>query len=141
MGIVEDNTGNIWFANLYRGVCCYNPATDIYTHVTEADGLCNDTVTCIYKDKKGNIWFGCGSSKWISGIGGLCRYDASASPGAGGKSFTSFGKIDGLASTDVWTIVEDNDGVMWIGTRNGLFRYHSPSGKFIDYTHKVDRNN
>jgi ligand-binding sensor domain-containing protein len=133
MGIIEDHTGKIWFANLYKGVCRYDPATGVYTHFTETDGFCNDTVTCIYQDKKGNIWFGCGSSKLIPGVGGLCRYD--------GKSFNDFGEIAGLASTDVWFIVEDNEGNLWVGTRGGLFRYHSPSGKFLNYTHKLNRSN
>jgi ligand-binding sensor domain-containing protein len=133
MGIIEDKNRDIWFANLYTGVCRYDPTTGVYTHFTEVDGLSNDTVTCVYKDRKGNIWFGCASSKYVSGVGGLCRYD--------GKSFTGFGKINGLGSTDVWTIVEENDGTMWVGTRGGLYRYHSPSGKFINYTHKLNSNN
>jgi ligand-binding sensor domain-containing protein len=136
MGMIEDKKGNIWFANLYAGVCYYDRKS--FTHFTAKNGFCNDTVTCIYEDKKGNIWFGCGSSKWVSGVGGLCRYTQSTDK-IKEKSFTSFGKLDGLASTDVWTIVEDNNGNLWVGTRGGLFRYHSPSGKFINYTHKMNR--
>jgi ligand-binding sensor domain-containing protein len=133
MGIIEDRTGNIWFANLYEGLCRYNPLSGEYTHFTEKDGLCGNVVTCIYEDKKGNIWFGSGANQ--KGIiktkpGGLCRYD--------GKSFTSFTSTDGLGNMDVLTIVEDNEGHIWVGTRGGLFRYHSHSGRFISYTHKVN---
>ena len=128
MDIKEDKTGNIWFVNLYNGLCRYDGKS--YTHFTKENGLCNDTIDCIYEDKKGNIWVG-SDTKWNTGGGGLCRYD--------GKSFTRFSTIDGLANSDVWTIVEDNDGNIWIGTRGGLFRYHSPSGMFINYTHKMNR--
>lgn len=134
MDIIEDKMGNIWFANLYDGLCRYNLVSNTFTHLTEEDGICGNVVTCIYEDKKGNLWFSCGVNR--SGIiraesKGLCRYD--------GKSFTLFTAKDGLADIDVWTIVEDNDGNMWVGTRDGLFRYHSPSGRFIDYTHKVKK--
>ena len=88
---------------------------------------------CIYEDKKGNLWFGNGINK--SGIirtesRGLCRYD--------GRSFTPFTSKDGLANMDVWTIGEDNDGNIWVGTRGSLYSYHSPSGRFIDFTNKVN---
>ena len=134
MDIKEDKAGNIWFANLYNGLCRYNPTSGEFTHFTEEDGICGNVVTCIYEDKKGNLWFSSGVNK--SGIiraesKGLCLYD--------GKTYTLFTAKDGLADMDVWTIVEGKDGNMWVGARYGLFLYHSPSGRFIDYTHKVKK--
>jgi ligand-binding sensor domain-containing protein len=129
MGILQDKTGNIWFANLYDGLCRYEPSSGKYTHLTQADGLCHNFVTCIYEDRKGTIWFGSSAGNWNTGGGGLCGYD--------GKSFTRFTEKDGITKFEVWTIVEDNDGNIWVGTKGGLYRYHSPSGKFIDYTFRV----
>jgi len=152
MGIIEDRNGNIWFANLYDGLCRYEPnysgtnGTDStrqaagpgkFIHLTEADGLCHNFVTCIYEDTKGNIWFGSDSGKWNTGGGGLCRYDPKKN-GTGGSFFTRFTDKDGIRLMNVWTIVEDNDGNIWVGTKGGLYRYHSPSGRFIDYTFKVN---
>lgn len=128
MSIIEDKAGNIWFANLYNGVCRYDGKS--FIHLTEENGLCNDTITCMYEDKKGNLWFGSDVSKWRGGRGGVCRYD--------GKSFTPFTTKEGLSDIRVWTIVEDNDGNIWVGTKGGLFRYHSPSGRFINYTFKAN---
>ena len=137
MGIVEDKTGNIWFANLYDGLCSYDGKT--FTHFTKENGLCNDSIDCIYEDKKGNLWFG-SDTKWNTGGGGVCSYDPTKS-GTGGKPFTRFSTKDGLTNSDVFSIVEDLDGNIWVGTRGGLFRYHSPSGKFINYTGKVKSSN
>lgn len=131
MNIIEDKTGNIWFANLYDGLCQYDPLKEKFIHFTDKDGICDNNVTCLYEDKTGNIWFGSDSGKSGTKGGGLCRYD--------GKSFTQFTTKDGLSNIDVWTIVEGNDGNIWVGTRGGLFRYHPPSGKFVDYTHKLNR--
>ncbi len=130
MNIKEDKAGNIWFVNLYSGLCRYDGKS--YTHLTEENGLCNDTINCILIDKVGNLWVG-SDTKWNTGAGGVCRYD--------GKSFTRFSTKDGLTNSDVFSIVEDMDGNIWVCTRGGLFRYHSPSGKFIDYTQKVNSSN
>jgi ligand-binding sensor domain-containing protein len=75
--IIEDKTGNIWFASLGAredgGVWRFNGKT--FTNFTTKDGLTNNSVFCIVIDRAGNIWFG--TSKM-----GLCQYD--------GKTFTRF---------------------------------------------------
>ncbi len=130
MGIIEDQKGNIWFANLYSGLCRYDGKS--FIHITQADGLCHDYVTCIYEDKKGNIWCGSDAGNWGTGGGGLCRYDPVS------KVYTRFTTKDGIRNMNVWTIVEDNEGNIWVGCKGGLYRYHSPSGRFVEYTHKVN---
>ena len=138
MDIKEDQAGNIWFANLYNGLCRYDGKN--FTHLTEEDGLCNNIVKCIYEDKKGNLWFSCGDSKWDATAGFLCRYDPRLPEGK--ERFSArFTSKDGLTDSNIWTIAEDNDGNIWVGTRGGLYRYHSPSGRFIDYTFKVNSRN
>lgn len=70
----EDNVGNLWFGNgKNRGVTFYDG--NIFNNYTEKDGLCDEHMRKILKDKDGNIWFSCKNN-------GLCRYD--------GKTFTSF---------------------------------------------------
>jgi ligand-binding sensor domain-containing protein len=136
MGIVEDKTGNIWFANLYEGLCRYDGKS--FTHFSVEDGMCNNFVTCIYADKKGNLWFGSDPGKWRRDGGGpdegggVCRYD--------GKSFTRFTTKDGISTSHlaVWTIVEDNAGNIWIGCKGGgLYRYDGKS--FANFTGTVNR--
>jgi len=130
MDIVQDRTGNIWFVNLYEGLCRYNPTSGEYTHFTEAQGLCNNNVTGIFEDSKGNLWFGSDTGKASDRGGGLCRYD--------GNLFTYFSEKEGLRNMDVYTILEDKDSNIWVGTKGSLFRFHSPSGKFVEITHKIN---
>ena len=130
MNIIEDKKGDILFVNLYNGICRYDGKS--FTHINRENGLCNDTVNSIFEDSKGNLWFG-SDSKWNTGAGGVCRYD--------GKSFTNFSLKDGLFNSDVWTIVEDNNKNIWVGTRGGLFKYHTDSGRFVNYTHKLNSSN
>ena len=68
--------------------------------LTTKDGLASDTVTAIFEDSKGNIWFGT--------THGVSRYD--------GKSFHNFTKKDGLAANVVGAIFEDSKGNLWFGT-------------------------
>ncbi len=37
------------------------------------------------------------------------------------QTFAQFGQNDGLLNQDVSAIVQDNDGVLWVGTENGVF--------------------
>ncbi|MDP2303931.1 MAG: two-component regulator propeller domain-containing protein [Ignavibacteria bacterium] len=52
----EDNEGNIWIASFGKGVYCLN---NLYLrNFSEKDGLTNNNVNCIEKDKSGKILFG-----------------------------------------------------------------------------------
>jgi ligand-binding sensor domain-containing protein len=54
--IEQDNDGNMWFATIDAGVWKYDGET--LTSYTKKDGLSNNAVEAIYKDKKGKLWFG-----------------------------------------------------------------------------------
>ena len=68
--------------------------------LTKKDGLIGDTITTIFEDSKGNLWFGT--------TNGVSRYD--------GKAFQNFTQIDGLALDTVGAILEDSRGTLWFGT-------------------------
>jgi ligand-binding sensor domain-containing protein len=70
--VLEDSKGNFWFASIGSGVYYYDGKS--FKNFTTREGLANNSVTSIYEDKTGNIWFGSGS--------GASRYD--------GKSFRNF---------------------------------------------------
>jgi len=65
-------------------------------------------VQCSLKDKEGNLWFGTTEN-------GLYKYD--------GKSFSRFLVADGLNSNYIYSLLEDKDGKIWIGTEAGLCLY------------------
>jgi ligand-binding sensor domain-containing protein len=141
--VLEDRKGNFWFASIGSGVYFYDGKS--FQNFTTKDGLAGDSVTNIYEDKAGTIWFGTGN--------GASRYDPSANPGQVGKSFRNF-KMSELPSVtatdsvyhgadsvrteadsahvsiyqrpipeahwmhnDVNAIIEDKTGKFWFGTR------------------------
>lgn len=64
-----------------------------------------DNVHCGLQDKAGNLWFGTTGD-------GIYKYD--------GRLFTQYTEKNGLNSTTVWSIMEDKNGGIWIGTDNGI---------------------
>jgi len=115
-GLLEDKNGNIWFGTRYKGVYQYDGKT--FTNILQNGRFDSYTVLSIIQDKSGNIWFGteAGDESKREIEGGVWRYD--------GKNFQNISKKDDLSHPAVWSILEDNLGNLWIGTRNtGLSRY------------------
>ncbi len=84
-----------------------------FTTFDTDDGLAMDIINFSDKsticDSKGNLWF-CTSG------GGISRYD--------GKSFTNFTTEDGLINNAVRCMLEDESGLLWLGTSQGLSIYN-----------------
>ena len=71
------------------------------------------------EDRAGNLWFGHPDPAG----GGVTRYD--------GKSFTPFTEKEGLCSNNVYCLMQDKTGDIWVGTLNaGVCRY---DGKVFTY--------
>ncbi len=47
------------------------------------------------------------------------------------KTIKHYGEKEGLTSNQVASISEDSEGNLWIGTLNGLFRYHPDTQSFM----------
>jgi ligand-binding sensor domain-containing protein/signal transduction histidine kinase len=71
-------------------------------------GLIQDAIRAIHQDRAGRLWFG--------SLGGLLKLE-----GGVWKLFTA---ADGLTSTNVTALADDEDGNLWVGTaRGGVFRW------------------
>ncbi len=68
-----------------------------------------DIVTSSLIDKNGTLWFGTSTE-------GLYKY-------VDGK-FTNFNEINSLCSNQIWSIIEDDKGLIWLATNKGLCTYN-----------------
>lgn len=68
-----------------------------------SDGLAHGTVTSIYQDAKGYLWF--------STFEGLSRFD--------GYRFTNYDTRDGLSHPIINHVTEDRQGRLWVATNGG----------------------
>lgn len=94
--------------------------TYYFRHYQVEDGLANSTVHCSLQDKKGFIWMGT--------KGGLNRFD--------GYSFKVFRHDEddstSIGSNFLRSIYEDQHGVIYAGTINGLYRYNDSVENFTE---------
>ena len=124
ISIFEDEKGVLWFGT-QQGLSKYSDGE--FTNFTVRNGLANNVVWDIEEDNKGNLWFATGWSGIISGG----RYDGAAWSGIGGgvsrfdgEEFVSFFTEDGLTSSVVWSVLQDNNGTFWFGSEGGaISRY------------------
>ncbi len=89
-----------------------------------AEGLSQATVNTIVQDRRGFMWFGTQD--------GLNRFD--------GYSFTIFrhnpSDTNSIPDNYIWTMAEDRNGCLWIGTlNNGLCRYDPEREEFRNFSH------
>lgn len=96
--------------------------------IPDESGLSQMTVSCIFQDSKGFLWFGTRD--------GLNRYD--------GYTFEVFRNDEADSSTisnnNICSIVEDGIGNVWIATENGLNCYHYSSNKFTRFYKSIDKD-
>ena len=113
--VYQDRDGAIWFGTgsfraSGKGVSKYDPAGSgqaAWTTYTTEHGLPANTVSAVFQDRDGAIWFGT--------TGGACRYD--------GARFEAFTVKDGLVDNRVRAIYQDREGHLWFGTEHGIGRY------------------
>ena len=101
-----------------------------YVHILSENGLSQNTVHSILQDKEGFIWFATED--------GLNKYD--------GYNFKVYknNPLDKTSIPDnfIWTIYEDRNGTLWIGTNNkGLCKFERGKEKFITYNNIPEDTN
>ncbi len=102
------------------GVFLMNPQKGIRKHYRndpkDSNSLSNNIIRCIYEDRSGNVWIG-------TYLGGLNRLPPQM------DKFQRF-----LYGVWISTIVQDSDGILWLGTSNGLYRSNAAMNAFSRFT-------
>lgn len=119
--ILEDSPGNLW-AGTTRGLFKKEKNSATWQKVNyeiKGKGEHFKHVNSIYEDSKKNLWF----STYSCGLTKLS-----------GGAFTVYNDKHGLGCVSLNCIYEDDEGVLWIGTINGLSRFKDE--KFTHFTIK-----
>jgi ligand-binding sensor domain-containing protein/serine phosphatase RsbU (regulator of sigma subunit) len=104
--IFEDQEGNILFSTVGEGINVF--AGERFISFSKRNGLIDNQVWTICKDKLGRHWFGTNE--------GITIYDPSLPVE---QAYTSITTKEGLPSNNVRSIVQDANSDLWIGTWGG----------------------
>ncbi len=135
--ICEDHAGRLWFGTETNGLCCW--ANGQLSTFTTREGLSDNTVIALLEDKARNLWIGTGGG----GLNRMSLLDSSKSnvqsPKSGAASqsaesevrtpeaplnprITSYTTRQGLFSDEIFEILEDDYGWLWMSCSKGVFR-------------------
>lgn len=118
-----------FFTALWLSLAFSQEAQLNFTRINSSDGLSQNSVQCMLKDKYGFMWFGTQD--------GLNKYD--------GYSFTVYryrrNDPASLPANNITALYQDKDGYIWIGTRiGGLSRYNQKTDSFTNFKEKRGDN-
>jgi signal transduction histidine kinase/DNA-binding response OmpR family regulator len=131
--IVDGDGGELWIGSLGDGVLRLRPGAGPL-HYTRRDGLLNDSVVRLMRDREGNLWF--------AQYGGISRLR---------RDFAAFGYLTGvshggerpaLPSATALAVVPPSKGLpVWIGTTGGVVGYGSGGARMdLDGAHGLSSN-
>ena len=122
--ILADRSNSVWIGTHDQGLFRLDQAaggpprvTYFAASIDDPSSLSDDRITSIFEDRQGTLWIGTFG-------GGLNRFNK----GAG--TFTRFTTHDGLPNNVINGIAEDDEGKIWLATRQGFssFQPGSPPG-------------
>ncbi|MFA9392135.1 MAG: two-component regulator propeller domain-containing protein [Prolixibacteraceae bacterium] len=110
--IIKDSKDNLWMATLGNGVFT-KKGNLFYSYLADANNpntLSNNIVNTVFEDSKKRIWVGTSSK--------LNLYNDEA------DNFTHFGIEDGFNNETIYNIQEDENGILWLSTNNGIIKFN-----------------
>lgn len=120
--IKEDRQGDIWIATHGGGLGVLHPAAGNFTNFnTNNSKLPNDKVQCLTEDSQGFIWTGTFG-------GGIARIEPIS------RMFTFFSEKEGLQNSNVYKIIEDQAGVIWVSSNQGISSINIATGQINNFT-------
>ncbi len=116
--LVLDGQGNVWILNKYaanrKPLAVVSP-TGQWQHFSLSDGIRETAVTCMAIDRRGWKWIGMEHEGVVVLDDGGTPFDKSDDQIRG-----TLTTADGLFANLIRAIAVDSDGVVWIGTNEGL---------------------
>ncbi len=122
-----DNEGILWIGTDDRGLDRFDIKTGKFLHYihkrNNKNSICNNVVLDIYqfpKDTTGTIWIGTAG-------GGMSMLNTKTG------QFKNFSEKNGLANNEVYAILGDKMGNLWISTNNGISIFNVASRTFRNF--------
>lgn len=123
-GIYEDGDGILWIGTTYDGLNIFDRKNNKVTRIDQKEDYPGEIFVSnnLIRDITG-----IDNEVWIATENGLDKYDKNT-----GK-ITQYRTEEGLVCHDVKTLLIDKDGLLWIGTRDGIYTFDR-KGTVTDYS-------
>ncbi|MDR3117973.1 MAG: response regulator [Mediterranea sp.] len=134
MCILEDSQGRLWVGSYFNGLALIDKTTGRSRYIRLLSGKDsqgnNERIFCLTEDSDRNIWvgtYGSGVYKMSLSQQILAQYKSDRASG---------GNSDGnrLCNDYINCIIRDKDGLLWIGTCNGLSCLNPETETFMDFS-------
>lgn len=131
--IEEESNGNLWFLTRQNGVFRYsiinNKVEHFFTFPNSSAIKGDNMIRKIFIDSSKRTWIGTKTK-------GLFLFDNET------NTFVNFGIEHGLPSNMILNIEEDNKGMLWLGTHNGIscFDPNSQTARNYNFEHGLKTN-
>lgn len=140
--IFEDHSGRIWIGTNGGGLNYFNESDEKFIRINStssakyklsSNSIYSITESFLEQDKKSKsvLWLGTSN-----GLNKLTIERSSANPGHPFKinDITIYTTKDGLADNSIKSIVEDDNGNLWLGTSSGITLFDILSNTFTNFT-------
>ncbi len=125
LSVFQNNDGVMWFGTSGGGITLYDGKN--YEYITDKDGLADNVVFCIAKDKNGCILIGTNN--------GLSVYDIN---GLKNKKIKNYFTKDGLSHNRIFTIQFDENNTALLGTAKGISTFKNGTCGTLKINQKLD---
>lgn len=124
--VAEDRAGTIWTGSLWHGTFFYNPNTGKKGNIkfNGKSGLDNEvdfSIQGILEDSQNNLWF-------ATDGGGLIQLSKNR------KTFKRYTTDNGLPSNNLYRILEDEVGNLWVSSLKGLICFNIKTHSIKTFT-------
>ena len=133
MCLFEDSEHKLWVGSYFSGLAHINKQTGACTYVTELSNKSqkgtNEKIYCLIEDRNKTIWV----STYGSGIYRMSLSGKILEQHQSDKLQSEDWSLNRLCNDWVNCMIEDNEGLLWIGTCNGLSCFDPDKKSFINY--------
>lgn len=124
--VYEDKSGTMWIGSR-GGLTKYNPRKGVFTpfqhDANDPSTLSNDTITVVEADLRNELWVGT-----FQGLNRVDRFTNEVE-----RIIPEDSSLSGLTS-HITDFLQDESGIFWIATLEGLYSYDRKSGLFFSET-------
>jgi streptogramin lyase len=126
----EDSQGMLWFGvgqGKLLKIDVDNFNIETFNHEpSDSTSIPSGMIISMSEDSRNNLWIG----TWPTG---MVRFNKET-----GKSKRYYEKAGGLIDNTVNAIIPDDDGYLWISTKNGICKFNPTEETFLEYYYAED---